>query len=79
MVVMDDIGEDFVDEQQEIFASSEIFDNSWKRCTKMGGCVETSALVYPSFVNRTEVRRPVGADDGEPILALHDVEMLSYF
>jgi len=26
-----------------------------------------------------DVRRPVGADDGEPILALHDIEMLSYF
>jgi hypothetical protein len=36
-------------------------------------------VVYPSFVNRTEVRRPVGTDDGEPILAVHDVEILSYF
>ena len=35
-------------------------------------------VVYPSFVNR-EVTRPVGADDGEFILAVHDVEMLSYF
>ena len=36
-------------------------------------------VVYPSFVNRTEVRWPIGVDDGEPILAIHDVEMLSYF
>ena len=36
-------------------------------------------VVYPSFVNRTDVRWPVGADDGEPILAFHDVEMLTYF
>ena len=36
-------------------------------------------VVYPSFLNRTDVRRPDGADDGEPILAQHDVEMLSYF
>ena len=36
-------------------------------------------VVYPSFVNRTEVRQPIGVDDGEPILAIHDVKMLSYF
>ena len=36
-------------------------------------------VVYPSFVNRTEVRRPDGVDDGESILSRHDIEMLSYF
>jgi hypothetical protein len=30
-------------------------------------------------VNRTEVRRPDGVDDGESILSRHDIEMLSYF
>jgi hypothetical protein len=35
--------------------------------------------VYPAFVNRTDVKRPDGVDDGESILALHDIEMLSYF
>ena len=36
-------------------------------------------VVYPSFLNTTEVDRPEGADDGEPILSFHDVKMLSYF
>jgi hypothetical protein len=36
-------------------------------------------VFYPLFLNTTEVKRPEGADDGEPILSLHDVEMLSYF
>ena len=36
-------------------------------------------VVYPSFLNTTDVRRPGGADDGESILSSHDIEMLSYF
>ena len=36
-------------------------------------------VFYPSFVNTTQVRRPDGVEDGEPIVALHDMEMLSYF
>ena len=50
--------------------------------------------VYLSFVNKTDVKRLDGSrtlislcirrivvvlDDGESILALHDIEMLSYF
>ena len=40
---------------------------------------KSQEVVYPSFLDTTEVKRPEGAYDGEPILALHDVEMLSYF
>ena len=36
-------------------------------------------VFYPLFVNRTEVKRPDGVDDGESILSCHDMEMLSYF
>jgi hypothetical protein len=119
MVVMDDVGEDyvdlhsFVDDHPEILSSSSYTDlkkniqrfleemhrNGWvhgdirstnvmvKRSGLDGSFLlidfdwsgKNQGVVYPAFVNRTELRRPVGADDGEPILALHDVEMLSYF
>lgn len=119
MVVMDDIGEEyidlhtFVDDHPEILSSSayttlkeniarfleEMHQAGWVHgdLRRTNVMVKKSGLdgsfllidfdwsgknqevVYPSFVNKVDVRRPVGADDGEPILALHDIEMLSYF
>jgi hypothetical protein len=119
MVVMDDIGEEYIDlhnfvnDGQEIRSSAEyteLKDNirtfleemheaGWVHgdLRSINIMVKKSGLdgsfhfidfdwsgrnqevVYPSFLNTAEVDRPVGAYDGEPILALHDVEMLSYF
>ena len=119
MVVMDDIGEEyisldhFVDGSQEIVSSPayaalkeniQWFLEEMHRAGWVHGDLRTSNVMvkksgldgsfllidfdwsgknqevtYPSFMNRTDLRRPVGADDGEPILALHDIEMLSYF
>jgi len=119
MVVMDDIGEDyisldrFVDGSQEILSSlpyavlkeniqrflEEMHQAGWvhgdlrasnvmvKKSGLDGSFLlidfdwsgKNQEVVYPSFVNRTEVRRPDGVDDGESILSRHDIEMLSYF
>ena len=119
MVVMDDIGKDyidlhsFVDDHPEILSSSaytdlkkniqqfleDLHQNGWvhgdlrstnvmvRRSGLDGSFLlvdfdwsgKNQEVVYPSFMNRTDMRRPVGVDDGEPILAFHDVEMLSYF
>jgi serine/threonine protein kinase len=119
MVVMDDIGEEYIDlhifveDHPEIRSSSaytDLKDNIRRFLEKMhqagwvhGDLRSTNVMVkksgldgsflfidfdwsgknqevvYPSFLNTTGVQRPEGADDGEPILALHDVEMLSYF
>jgi hypothetical protein len=43
------------------------------------GLVKTNKFSIHYFLNTTEVKQPEGADDGEPILSPHDVEMLSYF
>jgi len=119
MVVMDDIGEEYIDlhsfvnNNQEVRSSSAYSDLKGKiqqfleemhqagwvhgdlRSTNV--MVKKSGLdgsfhfidfdwsgknqevVYPSFLNTAEVDRPEGADDGEYILSLHDVKMLSYF
>ena len=115
MVVMDDIGEDYVDlhsfigDNREIISTpayTDLKEHIWRFLEEMhragwvhGDLRSTNVMVkksgldgsflfidfdwsgknQESFVNRTEVRRPVGAEDGEPILALHDVEMLLYF
>jgi len=119
MVVMDDIGEEYIDlhsfveNHPEIRSSSayavlkekirrfleEMHRDGWVhgdlRMTNVmvkkrgmdgsflfidfdwGG--KNQQVFYPLFLNTTEVKRPEGAEDGEPILSLHDVEMLSYF
>ena len=39
---------------------------------------ENGKVLYPSNVNVTEVKRPVGAVDGKLITVEHDMEMLGY-
>ncbi|KAG1851653.1 hypothetical protein F4604DRAFT_1592308, partial [Suillus subluteus] len=47
-----------------------LFDFDW------AGLIEEAR--YPMYVNRTDIRRPEGARDGQKILAKHDLEMLKY-
>jgi hypothetical protein len=39
---------------------------------------ENGKVRYPININTTDVKRPKGAVDGEPITVEHDVEMLQY-
>ena len=119
MVVMDDIGEEYIDlhnfvnDGQEICFSAayaELKDNirtfleemhqagwvhgdlrSTNVMVKKSGLDgsfhfidfdwsgKNQQVVYPLFLNTTDVQRPEGADDGESVLSSHDIEMLSYF
>ena len=119
MVVMDDVGEEYVDlhsfvcDHPDILSGSayvglkesigqfleQLHQSGWVhgdlRATnimvKKSGLDGSFLLIdfdwsgknqevfYPLFVNRTEVKRPDGVDDGESILSCHDMEMLSYF
>ena len=119
MVVMDDVGEEYVDlhsfvcDHPDILSGSayvglkesigqfleQLHQSGWVRgdlratniMVKKSGLDGSFLLIdfdwsgknqevfYPLFVNRTEVKRPDGVDDGESILSCHDMEMLSYF